>query len=81
MAYEEEVWFFGVDIDGVDACVLHSGHLPCFLFFVSTVAANIHLLKSDLLWNIFGWSIGIAVVSIVLVIAVSKMMEQLKRQF
>ena len=54
----------------------------CFVsllcFFICTVAANIHLLNSSLLWKIFGWSIGIAVVSIASVIAVPKMMEQLK---
>ena len=49
-----------------------------FCFFICTVAANIHLLNSGLLWKIFGWSIGIAVVSIASVIAVPKMMEQLK---
>ena len=49
-----------------------------FCFFICTVAANIHLLNSGLLWKIFGWSIGIAVVSIALVIAVPKLMEQLK---
>lgn len=53
--------------------------LAClFCFFICTVVANIHLLNSALLWKIFGWSIGIAVVSIVLVIAVPKLMEQLK---
>ena len=53
--------------------------LAClFCFFICTVAANIHLLNSSLLWKIFGWSIGIAVVSIASVIAVPKMMEQLK---
>ena len=54
----------------------------CFVsllcFFICTVAANIHLLNSSLLWKIFGWSIGVAVVSIASVIAVPKMMEQLK---
>ena len=53
--------------------------LAClFCFFICTVVANIHLLNSALLWKIFGWSIGIAVVSIALVIAVPKLMEQLK---
>jgi hypothetical protein len=42
------------------------------------VAANIHLLNSGLLWKIFGWNIGIAAVSIALVIAVPKLMEQVK---
>ena len=54
----------------------------CFVsllcFFICTVAANIHLLNSSLLWKIFGWSIGVAVVSIALVIAVPKLMKQLK---
>lgn len=49
-----------------------------FCFFICTVAANIHLLNSDLLWKIFGWSIGITIVSIALIIAVPKLMEQLK---
>ena len=49
-----------------------------FCFFICTVAANIHLLNSDLLWKIFGWSIGITIVSIVLIIAVPKLMEQAK---
>lgn len=49
-----------------------------FCFFICTVAANIHLLNSNLLWEIFGWSIGITVVSIALVIAVSKITEQSK---
>ena len=33
-------------------------------FFICTIAANIHLLNSSLLWEFFGWSIGITVVSI-----------------
>ena len=49
-----------------------------FCFFICTVAANIHLLNSGLLWKIFWWSIGISVVSIALVIAVPKLMEQAK---
>ena len=49
-----------------------------FCFFICTVAANIHLLNSDLLWKIFGWSIGIAIVSIAIVIAVPKFTEQSK---
>jgi hypothetical protein len=49
-----------------------------FCFFICTVAANIHLLNSYLLWKIFGWSIGIAVVSIALVIVVPKLMERFK---
>lgn len=49
-----------------------------FCFFICTVAANIHLLNSSLLWKFFGWSIGFAIVSIALVIAVPKLMEQVK---
>lgn len=49
-----------------------------FCFFICTVAANIHLLNSGLLWKFFGWSVGIAVVSIALVIAVPKLMEESK---
>ena len=43
-----------------------------FCFFICTVAANIHLLNSNLLWKISGWSMGITIVSIALVIAVEK---------
>ena len=49
-----------------------------FCFFICTVAANIHLLNSNLLWKIFGWSIGIAFVSIGLVIVIPKLMEESK---
>ena len=49
-----------------------------FCFFICTVAANIHLLNSGLLWKIFGWSVGITVVSIGLVIAISKLIERSK---
>ena len=49
-----------------------------FCFFICTVAANIHLLNSCLLWKIFGWSIGMAIVSIALVIVVPKLMERSK---
>ena len=35
-----------------------------FCFFICTVAANIHLLNSSLLWKIFGWCIGITIVSV-----------------
>ena len=49
-----------------------------FCFFICTVAANIHLLNSSLLWKIFGWSMGITVVSIALVIVVPKLMERSK---
>ena len=47
-----------------------------FCFFICTVAANIHLLNSSLLWKIFGWCIGIAVVSIGLVVAIPKLIER-----
>ena len=49
-----------------------------FCFFICTVAANFHLLYSVLLWKIFGWSMGITVVSIALVIVVPKLMERSK---
>ena len=49
-----------------------------FCFFICTIAANIHLLNSGLLWKIIGWSIGMAVVSIALVIAIPKLTEESK---
>lgn len=49
-----------------------------FCFFICTVAANIHLLNSNLLWKIFGWSMGITIVSIGLVVGVPKVLEHLK---
>ena len=49
-----------------------------FCFFICTVAANIHLLNSNLVWKIIGWSMGITVVSIALVIVVPKLMERSK---
>lgn len=49
-----------------------------FCFFICTVAANIHLLNSGLLWKIFGWSMGITVVSIGLVVGVPNVLEHLK---
>ena len=49
-----------------------------FCFFICTVAANIHLLNSDLLWKIFGWSIGMATIGIVMVIVVPKLSERSK---
>ena len=49
-----------------------------FCFFICTVAANIHLLNSSLLWKIFGWSMGITVVSIGLVVGVPNVLEHLK---
>lgn len=52
-----------------------------FCFFICTVAANIHLLNSGLLWKIFGWSMGITVVSIALIIGVPKILERSKQLF
>ena len=49
-----------------------------FCFFICTVAANIHLLNSGLLWKIFGWSIEISIVSIGLVIGVPKNFKTIK---
>lgn len=49
-----------------------------FCFFICTIATNIHLLNSNLLWKIFGWCIGITIVSIALVIVVPKLMERSK---
>ena len=49
-----------------------------FCFFICTVAANIHLLDSNLLWKIFGWSIGMATIGIGMVIVVPKLLEQSK---
>ena len=52
----------------------------CFVsllcFFICTVAANIHLLNSSLLWKIFGWCIGIATFGIGMVIVVPKLLER-----
>ena len=47
-----------------------------FCFFICTVAANIHLLNSGLLWKIFGWSIGTATIGIGMVIVVPKLLER-----
>ena len=44
-----------------------------FCFFICTIAANIHLLNSDLLWKIFRWSIGTATIGIGMVIVVQKL--------
>ena len=52
--------------------------ISLFCFFICTVAANIHLLNSGLLWKIFGWSMGITIVSIALIIGVPKMLERSK---
>jgi hypothetical protein len=47
-----------------------------FCFFICTVAANIHLINSDLIWKIFGWSIGMETLGIVMVIVVPKLLER-----
>ena len=47
-----------------------------FYFFICTVAANIHLLNSDLLWKIFGWSIGMFIVNVGAVIIVPQFMKR-----
>ena len=47
-----------------------------FCFFICTVAANIHLLNSSLLWKIFGWSIGMVSIGIGGVIIVPKLSKQ-----
>ena len=49
-----------------------------FCFFICTIAANFHLINSNLLWKIFGWSMGITIVSIGLVVGVPKVLEHLK---
>ena len=49
-----------------------------FCFFICTVAANIHLLNSNLLWEIFGWGIGITTIGIGMVIVVPKLLERSK---
>lgn len=49
-----------------------------FCFFICTVAANIHLLNSNLLWKISGWSMGITIVSIGLVVGLPKLLDHLK---
>ena len=48
-----------------------------FCFFICIVAANIHLLKSNLLWKIIGWSIGMATIGVVMIV-VPKLLERLK---
>ena len=47
-----------------------------FCFFICTVAANIHLLNSGLLWKIFGWCIGMVTIGIGAVIIVPKLFKQ-----
>ena len=50
--------------------------ISLFCFFICTVAANIHLLNSNLLWKIFGWSIGMVTFGIGMVIVTQKIMKQ-----
>ena len=47
-----------------------------FCFFICTVAANIHLLNSNLLWKIFGWSAGMATLGIGIIIVTQKIMKR-----
>ena len=47
-----------------------------FCFFICTVAANIHLLNSDLLWKIFGWSVGMVIISVGAIIIVPQYMKR-----
>lgn len=49
-----------------------------FCFFICTVAANIHLLNSSLLWKIFGWNLGMVTIGISMVIVVPKLLERSK---
>lgn len=49
-----------------------------FCFFICTVAANIHLIKSHLLWKIAGWNIGMAIILIGMIILVTKGIERWK---
>ena len=49
-----------------------------FCFFICTVAANIHLLNSNLLWKISGWSMGMATFGIGMVIVIPKLSERSK---
>ena len=52
--------------------------ISLFCFFICTVAANIHLLNSSLLWKIFGWNLGMVTIGISLVIVVPKLLERSK---
>ena len=49
-----------------------------FSFFICTVASNIHLLNSGLLWKIIGWNTGMVIVLIVIIILVPRVMERWK---
>lgn len=47
-----------------------------FCFFICTVAANIHLLNSNLVWKIIGWNVGIVIVSVGAIIIVPQYMKR-----
>ena len=47
-----------------------------FCFFICTIAANIHLLNSCLLWKIFGWSMGMVIISVGAIIIVPQYMKR-----
>ena len=47
-----------------------------FCFFICPIAANIHLLNSGLLWKIFGWSVGIVIISVGAIIIVPQYMKR-----
>lgn len=47
-----------------------------FCFFICTIAANIHLLNSGLLWKIFGWSVGMVIISVGAIIIVPQYMKR-----
>lgn len=47
-----------------------------FCFFICTIAANIHLLNSGLLWKIFGWSMGMVIISVGAIIIVPQYMKR-----
>lgn len=49
-----------------------------FCFFICTIAANIHMLNSNLLWKISGWSMGMATFGIGMVIVIPKLSERSK---
>ncbi len=69
------------DVIRVPTCVFYIiviCFVSLFCFFICTVAANIHLLNSNLLWEIFGWSIGITTIGIGMVIVVPKLLERSK---
>ena len=47
-----------------------------FCFFICNIAANIHLLNSGLLWKIFGWSVGMVIISVGAIIIVPQYMKR-----